>query len=404
MGWIGSFVTLGAMFMCFPTGVVCDLIGRKATLLLLVIPLAVGWSLIIWARSVLMLYFGRFILGTAVGASCVAAPLYTSEVAQKQIRGTLGSYFQLMVTIGILYVYIVGDALTINYYTVACASCTLIFAVCFYFQPETPLYYIKKGKFDKAKESLMKLRGPGYDVTRELGLIESEVKENSQSSISFCEILKRKATQRALLITFGLMFFQQFSGINAIILYSSDIFQESGVKFDPKLACVVVAAFQVIATFASSLVVDKWGRRLLLLISASIMALSSLFLGIYFTLKIHSLISNSALNAIAFLPTFSLCAFVIVFSLGFGPIPWMISSEVFIPQVKSIAGAAAGSFNWGLAFLVTKFYIELKNGIGQDTMFYIFAAVSGIGTFFVFFIVRETKGKTVEEIQQELSE
>lgn len=404
MGWIGSFVTLGAMFMCFPTGLICDLIGRKTTLMLLIVPFGAGWFLIIWARSVLMLYFGRFILGTAVGACCVAAPLYTSEVAQKQIRGTLGSYFQLMVTIGILYVYIVGDALTINYYTIACAVCTLVFVVCFYFQPETPLYYIKKGKFEKAKESLIKLRGPEYDVTRELGLIESEVKENTESTFSYCEILKRKATLRAILITFGLMFFQQFSGINAIILYSSDIFQESGVKFDPKLACVVVAAFQVIATFASSLVVDKWGRRLLLLISASVMALSSLFLGIYFTLKSHSLMSGHALNAISFVPTFSLCTFVVVFSLGFGPIPWMISSEVFIPQVKSIAGAAAGSFNWGLAFLVTKFYIELKNDLGQDTMFYIFAGISCVAAFFVFFVVKETKGKSVEEIQNELSE
>lgn len=404
MGWIGSFATLGAMFMCFPTGLICDLIGRKTTLLLLVFPFSIGWSLIIWARSVLMLYFGRFILGTAVGACCVAAPLYTSEVAQKEIRGTLGSYFQLMVTIGILYVYIVGDALTINYYTVACAACTLVFVVCFFFQPETPLYYIKKGKFEKAKASLLKLRGPGYDVTRELGLIESEVKENNQSTFSLCQILKQKATLRALLITFGLMFFQQFSGINAIILYSSDIFIESGVKFDPKIACVVVAAFQAMATFASSLVVDKWGRRLLLLISASVMALSSLILGIFFTLKTHNVINGHTLNDIAFLPTLSLCTFVIVFSLGFGPIPWMISSEVFIPQVKSIAGAAAGSFNWGLAFLITKFYIELKNEIGQDTMFYIFAANSCIATLFVYFIVRETKGKTIEEIQNELSE
>lgn len=404
MGWTGSFATLGALLMCFPTGIICDLIGRKLTLLLLVIPFSVGWSLIIYARSVIMLYFGRFITGMAAGACCVAAPLYTSEIAEKQIRGTLGSYFQLMVTIGILYAYLIGDALTINYYTVGCAMCSIVFAVCFYFQPETPLYYIKKGKYEKAKQSLTKLRGPGCDITRELGLIESEVKETNQESFSFWSVLKRKATRRACLISFGLMFFQQFSGINAIILYSSDIFQKSGAKFNPNLACIVVAAFQVIATFASSLVVDKWGRRSLLLVSASVMALSSLILGIFFTIKIHSLVNISTLNGITFLPTFSLCLFVIVFSLGFGPIPWMISSEIFIPQIKSIAGAAAGTFNWGLAFIVTKFYIDLKNCIGQDAIFYVFAIISCTAVLFVYFVVNETKGKTIEEIQNELAE
>ncbi|RZB39696.1 Sugar tr and/or MFS 1 domain containing protein, partial [Asbolus verrucosus] len=98
MGWIGSFVTLGGMTMCIPTGFLCDLIGRKKTLLLLIVPFAVGWSLILFARSIIMLYLGRLITGMAAGASCVAAPLYTSEIAQKEIRGTVGSYFQLMIT------------------------------------------------------------------------------------------------------------------------------------------------------------------------------------------------------------------------------------------------------------------------------------------------------------------
>lgn len=390
--------------MCFPTGLICDLIGRRRTLLLLMVPFCVGWSLIIWAHSVLMLYFGRLILGMAVGGCCVAAPLYTNEIAQKDVRGSLGSYFQLMVVIGVLYAYSMGCFLAAVPYTISCAACVFAFFIMFCFQPETPLYFLKRGKFEEAKKSLIQLRGPKYDVDSELNMIEGDVKAATQSSMSFTAALKKKSTLKALLIAFGLMFFQQLSGINAVILYSSDMFQETGVKFDPKIASIVVAAFQVIATFASSLIVDKLGRRILLLISLTVMASSSVLLGTYFTLKTHRLIDPTVLNSLGFLPTASLCIFIIVFSLGIGPIPWIMPSELFTADLKSVAGSATGTFNWFLAFLVTKFYLDVKNCIGQDVTFYLFAGVSFIGSIFVYFVVLETKGKTVDAIQRELEE
>lgn len=404
MGWIGSLVTLGAMCMCFPTGVICDLIGRRLTLLLLIVPFCVGWALIIWANSVIMLYIGRLITGIAVGACCVAAPLYTCEIAHKDVRGMLGSYFQLMVVFGILYAYVMGTFLNVIPYTITCGVCVFVFVILFYFQPETPLYYIKKGEFDKAKQSLLQLRGSKYDVDSELHMIECSAKESTQTNISLLETLKMKSTLKALLIAFGLMFFQQFSGINAIILYSSDIFNKSGVSFDPKFASILVAAFQVVATFISSLIVDKLGRRVLLIISLSVMGLSSVLIGSYFTVQIHHLTDKSVLNSLGFVPTVSLCIFIIVFSLGIGPIPWMISSEIFSPHLKSICGSAAGTFNWFLAFLVTKFYLDIRNCIGQDMIFYIFGTVCVLGTLFVYFIVPETKGKSPDDIQRELEE
>lgn len=404
MGWIGSLVTLGGMCMCFPTGIICDLIGRRLTLLLLIIPFCTGWSLIIWANSIILLYFGRFITGMAAGACCVAAPLYTGEIAQKEIRGTLGSYFQLMVVTGILYAYIMGRFLSVIPYTISCAACVFVFFILFYFQPETPLYLIKNGKFEDAKKSLIQLRGAHFDVDSELTTIEGAVKETSQNTVSFAAAFKKKSTLKALLIAFGLMYFQQFSGINAVILYSSDMFQESGVKFDPKIATIVVAAFQVVATFVSSLVVDKLGRRMLLMISMTVMTCSSSLLGLYFTVKSRHLVDPNVLNSFGFVPTVSLCTFIVVFSLGIGPIPWMISSEIFTPDIKSICSSAASTFNWFLAFLVTKFYLDLKNYIGQDVTFYLFAGVAFVGSVFVYFIVPETKGKSPDVIQRELEE
>ncbi|KYB25889.1 facilitated trehalose transporter Tret1 [Tribolium castaneum] len=402
MGWIGSFVTLGGMTMCIPTGFLCDLLGRKKTLLLLIAPFAVGWSLIIFAKSIIMLYLGRLITGMAAGASCVAAPLYTSEIAQKEIRGTLGSYFQLMVTVGIFLAYLSGKYLTSMPYTIFCACLPVVFVVLFAFQPETPAFCLRRGRYDDALKALVKLRGPCEGNESELAEIEGSLKESLESSVSFSQTFRKKANVKALVIAFALMFFQQFSGINAVILYTSDIFASAGSNLDANTAAIIVGAFQVVATFVSSLVIDKLGRKILLFTSAVVMALSSLVLAIYFTLKCRTSIDGDILHELGFIPIVSLCLFVVVFSIGLGPIPWMISSEIFTPEIKSIASSSAGTFNWFLAFLVTKFYLQVNERVGQDSTFYAFAVLSLLGGAFVYFVIPETKGKTVEQVQAEL--
>lgn len=401
MGWIGSFVTLGAMCMSFPFGIICDCIGRKAALLALIIPFSVGWSLIIWADSLLMLYFGRFISGMASGACCVAAPLYINEIAHKSIRGTLGSYFQLMVTVGILFAYVVGKFATPILYTAICAAVPLVFFVFFVFQPESPLYSLKKGQFDKAFKSLSYLRGSGYNVTDEIMSLRL-LEESQQSSLSVSYSLKKAAGYKAYIIALALMFFQQLCGINAIIFYTPDIFASSGAKVDPQFATICVGAFQVIATFISSLIVDKLGRRMLLISSEAIMAVSTLFLGLFFTLKDRQIVADDIVSILGFLPVVSLGIFIIMFSMGLGPIPWTICGEIFSSDLKSFAISSAVTLNWFLAFLVTKFYLKLEMLIGSDVMFYIFSVICFIGTIFCYTFIPETKGKTIEQIQKEL--
>ncbi|XP_063925882.1 facilitated trehalose transporter Tret1-like [Zophobas morio] len=402
MGWIGSFVTLGGMIMCVPTGFLCDLIGRKKTLLLLIVPFAIGWSLILFAKTIVMLYLGRFFTGMAAGASCVAAPLYTSEISQKEIRGTVGSYFQLMVTIGIFLAYFFGKFLTPMNYTIFCACLPLVFLVTFAFQPETPAYCLSKGLYDDALKSLVRLRGTSHNNEAELAEIEGALKESLENTISMSQTLRKKANLMAFLIAFALMFFQQFSGINAVILYTSDIFTSAGANLDAKTAAIIVGAFQAVATFVSSLVIDKLGRKILLFVSSLVMALSSFILAIFFTLKSRSSIDDDVLNEIGFIPIVSLCVFVVVFSIGLGPIPWMISSEIFTPEIKSVASSAAGTFNWFLAFLVTKFYLQVNEAVGEDSTFYAFSVMSLFSGLFVYWVVPETKGKTVEQVQEEL--
>lgn len=398
IGWMGSFATLGGMFMCIPTGFICDLIGRKKTLLSLVIPFTVGWLLIIFANNIWMIYFGRLITGLASGACCVAAPLYTSEIAHKSLRGTLGSYFQLMVTTGIFLSYLIGKYLNAFWFTIWSASMPVVFVLIFVFQPESPTYLVKINLHEAAKQVLRQLRGPHYNVEAELVEIEGSLKGTTHTAVSWKETLKQKHVQKAFLISTMLMTLQQFSGINVIILYTTSILKASSGNWDPRTATILVGAVQVIATFASSLVVDKLGRRILLLISSLFISVSTFLLAVYFSISQKGEIND----VLVFLPVVALSIFMIAYSLGLGPLPWVMSSEIFPIEIKSISTSVAGTVNWLLAFILTKFYFEIAQVIQKDGVFYLFSIVSLHGLFFIYFLVPETKGKTFTEIEMEL--
>lgn len=398
--WISSITNLGAGAMCIPIGILADAIGRKLSMLLMVVPFSVGWILIILSTSVTMFCIGRFITGLAVGAFCVAAPMYTAEIAESDIRGRLGSYFQLMLTIGILLTYVLGSVLkNMRTLSIISAVVPLIFFAIFIFLPETPIYYLKKGKDDAAKKSLIRLRGTKYDVESELQAEREVLEENSRNNVSFKTAITSRAAVKGLVIGFGLMFFQQLCGINSIIFYSNDIFTRAGSTLPADQATIIVGAVQVISVFFSTLIVDRLGRRILLMSSIITLFLTTLVLGIYFYV-----INNShAFDDIKWFALIPLCIFLILFSFGFGPLPWMMMGEIFSMEVKGVAASSACLFNWLMAFIVTKFYLDLTAAVQSYGTFWIFSGFCAIGIFFVYFLVPETKGKTLDEIQRELN-
>jgi len=174
------------------------------------------------------------------------------------------------------------------------------------------------------------------------------------------------------------------------------LFQAAGSDIAPTTQTIIVGVIQVVITFISTLVVDRLGRRLLLIISGGVMAICTLLLGVFFYLKVDP---DSDTSNLGWLPLTSVCVFIVAFSLGYGPIPWMIVGELFAPHIKGFASSLSCVFNWILAFLVTRFYSDLVSEFAIHTTFWIFTVLSGIGVVFVFFIIPETKGKTLDEIQ-----
>jgi MFS family permease len=194
-------------------------------MLLTVLPYAIGWALIVWAQNFMMMLFGRLILGIAGGAFSIASPLYTSEIAEKEIRGALGTFFQISSVGGILFAYVVGDYTSIYVFNIICGVLPLIFGIIFVFMPETPYYLISKNKEDACVKSLQWLRGKGYDVQTEVNEIKAGIEKQRNEHGSFRKALTRRSTIKALIIAVVCVIIRPLSGINVIVAYAAEIFE-----------------------------------------------------------------------------------------------------------------------------------------------------------------------------------
>ncbi|CAL7949020.1 unnamed protein product [Xylocopa violacea] len=397
--WISSLTAVGCAIICVLIGIFADLIGRKSSMLLMVVPFTIGWLLIILANSVTMFYIGRFMTGLSGGAFFVAGPIYIAEIAENDIRGALGSYIQILTTIGILLSYVFGTFVNMRILSIISGIVPLIFFTVFVFMPESPIYYLKKGDVESARKSLTRLRGACYNIENELQSHKNALEENSKNTVSFRTVIKSKAVLKSLVIGYGLMIFQQLSGVNVVIFYTNSIFQQAGSTLESGYSTIIVGAMQVLAASTSGLIVDRAGRRILLLMSAIFMCLTTCILGVYFYLSRIKV----DVSSIGWLPLVAICIYIIMFNMGFGPIPWTMMGEIFSPEVKGVAASSAGFLNWVLVFIVTKFFGDLSTAIGLDATFWLFAVLCLIGAFFVYLLVPETKGKSLEAIQRELN-
>lgn len=201
-----------------------------------------------------------------------------------------------------------------------------------------------KERSPQASKELKWLRGQEYDPTDEIAEVQNDIDERKAQTLTFTQAMSRKTTIRGLIISLGLMFFQQVSGINAVIFYTNDIFAAANTGIQPALATIIIGIMQVVATFIATIIVDRAGRRILLLISDAVMAICTLILGIYFYVKESG--GDEKVEGWGWLPILSLCVFIVSFSIGFGPAPWILVGELFAPDVKGLAASLNGTFNW----------------------------------------------------------
>ncbi|KAF5269954.1 hypothetical protein FQR65_LT05753 [Abscondita terminalis] len=390
LGWIVSLLNLSSMIFTIPGGIVCDKFGRKTAILFLTIPVIVGWLLVLFANSVDFLLMGRFIIGMGSGALYVLVPMYASEIAEKDIRAKLASFFQLFLTFGMFISYVFGYVIDIRIFTVICTSIPILFFIAFTFQVESPIYKVKLKEYKEAKEVLIHLRGKSYDVDAELEEIKSSL-ETKQNKVPLRDAFKKRSTKIAMIVSLCLAFFQQMSGAIVISFYVVEVFVSSGSTFNPKEATIVIGALRVLAALGSSSIIELFSRRILLSFSSFISGVGLIILGAYYSLRDRNIASEETLSSLGFMPILGLSIFIIMVSLGLSPMPAIIAAELFPPEIKGVGMSIMGAFGWFLLFLISLFYIDLKSAVGGDGTFYIFAVVCFACSAFAVLVIPETR-------------
>lgn len=396
--WVSSLLALGAMVGAILSGPMADKLGRKKSLLLLTAPFLLSWAIIIFAFELWLINVARFIVGIGVGAACVLVPTYISEIAETSTRGTLGAMFQLFLTIGILVAFVLGAILSYTGFAIICALVEIGFFASFMWMPESPVWLMNRKQKPEATMAITILRGDSYDPSEELAEIQRQAEQAASRKSSIFDLIRTRAAKKALLASLGAMFFQQMSGVNAVIFYTVTIFQASGSSMSPEIASIVVTTVQMVMSGVAAIIVDRAGRKPLLIFSSSVMTASLVALGLYFNIKA----TGNDVSDLGWLPLTSLTLFMISFSIGLGPIPWMLMGELFPAETKAVASGIAVMLNWFLVFLVTKTFPMMNDELGADATFWIFAGIMVAATAFTYFIIPETKGKSSQEIQEVL--
>lgn len=408
--WIGSLMPFSAIIGALLSGVSIDKLGRRITVSGTALPFLVSYILIAAATHVYTIYLARVIAGVAVGMLSSVMPVYLGETVHARVRGTLGLFPTTIGNSGILLCFLFGSYLNWNCLALSAIIFPILFATLMWFTPESPHWYIAKGRDLEAQSSLQWLRG-GNKITAELAQqttqelidLKAYVNNTKCQQISATALLKRK-NLRPLIISLTLMYFQQLSGINAVIFYSNSIFKASGSSIDSNLSSVVIAIVNLVATLLANFLIDRVGRKKLLYVSSVTMAINLIFIGGYFYLQSLGPGHTKTVISLSFVPLMSLILFTLAFSLGWGPIPWLFLGEGLPSQTRGMIGSIAATFNWACAFAVTQSFNSLVDLLGTHVVFWIFSANVIVSALVVYFCLPETKGRTLEDIEYHMQQ
>ncbi len=416
--WITTAGLIGAIAGAAFSGRVTDAIGRRLVILGAAVIFGIG---AVWtgaAGSPASLFAGRLFLGIAIGISSYTVPLYIAELSPSKHRGALVSSFQLLITIGILVSYLSDKGFVVEDGKVGVLSQMLInmdFDINFYncwrpmfyvgvipalilligmlFLPETPRFLISKGKEQKGRKILQRIEEPEL-VEPTIKKMKADLEASRKNNVGVKDLL-RPWLRNSLIIGIGIMFVQQFVGINTVIYYSPEIFEKAGFgSVDDQLsATVIVGLVNVFFTIVSMFIIDKVGRRKLYFFGLTGITISLIALALGFAFM------DTLGDSMKVLTVIFILVYILFFAISLGPLGWLIISEVYPLHVRGTGSSIGALSNWTFNAIVTFTFLSLIRLMGPSGAFGLYAAIGVLGLIWGARFIPETKGVSLEAIE-----
>jgi len=400
-GSVISIVLVGGILGALINGIVADRLGRKLMVQAAALIFIAGAAASALSPSAGALLASRFVLGLALGAVSASAPLYIAEISPAAGRGRFVTMFQLAITIGILLGYFVDRTLTgsgewrLMLGSSAVPALILLFGM--FVVPPSPRWLLKMGRDEEAKDTLLKISGGSVShADAELNEIRKVISMESKGGLAD---MLRPPVSRAFVTGIGLFLLQQFVGINSVMYYAPSLFREAGMRSPDTaiLATVSVGVVNVLATFIAVWLIDRAGRKPLLYAGLAGMLISLTAIGGVFALGY----SGGGLGT-GRATVIAVWFYIACFAFSLGPVPWIIMTEIFPLNVRGRAVSIATMSSWGANLIVSFSFLPLFEAAGAAFTYWLYALVSLLGIAFVWRLVPETKGMSLEEIEERL--
>eukprot|EP00094_Tigriopus_californicus_P010117 TCALIF_09756-PA protein Name:"Similar to Tret1-2 Facilitated trehalose transporter Tret1-2 homolog (Drosophila sechellia)" AED:0.35 eAED:0.38 QI:0/1/0.5/1/0.33/0.5/4/0/556 len=439
VSWITAIMSLGCFFGCIVSGPIMDKIGRKPTLMLVTTGLFVlGYLLIFLAPNIGTLLAGRFFTGSGLGFAIASSTVYLVEVTSSDMRGVLGCFVQLQGTLGVLFTFAMGTFL--DWYFLALANLCFVapLVIGMLFVPETPRWLILQGQDEEAKASLLYrtsalavqlgmlfvpetprwliLQGQDEEAKASLEwfrgrenqeLIFLEI-ENIKCGIEFGQMTRvtladLKEAWKPSAICLGLMFLAQFCGLSTLVFYTVSIFQLARSSLDPRVASVLVGITLFLSSCLTLIVVPKFNRRLILLISILGMTLGMIVLGICLHFIEQTPPDQPLTSVLKWLPVTTVILALFIGNGGFGTLVWIVMAEILPPKVRSLVTSLSICFGFLMGFVVSKTFVDLAEAINISGTFWLYGVINFLSMIVLGWVLPETRNRTIEQIQKKFT-
>lgn len=377
----------------------CDCLGRKRTLLISAVPHAVCWAMKAFCTNLNLLYVSRAIGGFGDSFMYNSLPMYIGEISTPRVRGVWGNGLICSLFLGLFSINLIGSYCTVRLTASICLIFPILFLITFPFMPESPYFYAMHERDQDIINSLKTLRGT-EDVMEEFKSLKLDVQRQMSEPGTWKDLLTIESNRRAILAGVFLRVSQNFCGLLAFPVYAQYIFEHAGNTINPKISAIVYTGLSILCYIIAANFSDRLGRRNSFIVSMCLTSIPLVMEGLYFLVKEHFPIIN--VRYLQFFPLLGMIIFIIIASMGVGLVPTLMLGELFSASVKVKCLSIVTTFFSLSYFIANNLFYYVSHYVGLFGPFFIFAISNIISAILATYIIPETKGKTLEEIQQQL--